>query len=332
MSQVILDRIEMKRESKSYIDSLYAVLTATELFAAPKYMLAGLSGMSFKFAVHEDLLPLSVTAYGLWNIEHQPAVDNLGFYSENDGGYTRHPTFSYYQREAVPWVKQSLDKGVGVIYWLPEFGVIYGYDDEDGVFYIQNGQSKDFRVVLYDNFGLNSTRFWSVQVIGDKVDVDPKDQLLESIRLAIQDWNTPYKTLPNKDIASGKLAFTFLVNGLNKGDFHEQGAVYILDSYLYSRSEIVHFLRDSRHLLPGLDDAFQIYKKVHELNQHIPGCMTNENGVRVCNRNRIRTLTSLLSKVEKLEDEAHQVFSEISGKYPDLRRSFVPRWGAHTPR
>lgn len=332
MSQVILDRIRMKRESKSYIDSLYAVLTAAELFEAPKYMLSGLSGMCFKFTVHEDLLPLSVSAYGQWVIEHQPAVDNLGIYSEYDAGYTRHPTYSFYQKEAVSWVKQSLDKGKGVIYWLPEFGVIYGYDDDDGVFYIQNGYSKDVQVVLYENFGLNSTNFWYAQVIGDMVHVDPKDQLLESMRLAIQDWNTPHKTLPNKDIASGKLAYTFLINGLNKGDFHEYGAVYILESYLYSRLEIQQFLERSHDLLPGMGEATRMYKTLQELIQHIPSCITEEGGIKSCNRDKIHILTSLLLEAEKLEDEAIQVFTEISGQFPDLRRSIIPRWGAHSPR
>lgn len=167
MSGVYLDSIQMKRESKSYTDSLHAVLTAAHLFSGPKYRLSGLSGMAFKFSVHERLLPLSVSAYGQWGIEHGPAVDNLGLFTIWDGGRTRHPTFRYYQNDAVRWVKDSLDRGIGVIYWVPEFGVIHGYDDEDRVFYLQDGLSEESQVMLYDNFGLNFTPFWYCQAFGE---------------------------------------------------------------------------------------------------------------------------------------------------------------------
>jgi len=225
-ASVLLDNLVMERESKSYTDSLYAVLTAAGLFNGPKYMLSGLSGMAFKFTVHERLLPMSVTAYGQWGDEHQPAVTNLGLYAEWDAGRTRHPTYRYYQKEAIAGVKSSLDRGIGSIYWLPEFGVIHGYDDGDGVFFVQDGHSAESRVVLYDNFGLNFTGFWYVQIFDEKVDVPIRDMILESLRMAIDDWETPHKTLPKRDIASGRLAYRYLIRGLENADYDEDGAVY----------------------------------------------------------------------------------------------------------
>lgn len=61
----------MKRESKSYTDSLHAVLTHAELFRGPKYALSGYTGMAFKLSIHERLLPMSVTAYGQWGDSHK---------------------------------------------------------------------------------------------------------------------------------------------------------------------------------------------------------------------------------------------------------------------
>lgn len=332
MSSVCLDPIRMKRESKSYTDSLYAVLTAAHLFNGPKYMLSGLSGMAFKFTVHEHLLPMSVSAYGQWGDEHRPAVDNLGIFTVWDAGRTRHPTFRYYQKDAVRWVKNSLDRGIGVIYWIPEFGVINGYDDEDRVFYVQDGWSKESQIVLYDNFGLNFTPFWYCQVFGEKVNVPIEHMILESLRLAIDDWDTAYKTLPNKDIASGKLAYTFLIRGLEKGEFDEGGAVYILDSYVYSRTEIRDYLRDIRGAWTELIDAFHLYEQLVHIVSDIKDCIKETAGVRRVDPDRNQKLVAILTAAELLEEQAVGQFRTLSGKLPDLKRATVPRWGSHSPR
>jgi hypothetical protein len=334
MTSLILDNIQLKRESKSFTDCLYAVLTAAGLFHGPKYMLSGLSGMAFKFTVHEQLLPLSVTAYGQWGTEHGPAVDNLGIFTASDGGRTRHPTFRYYQQDAVRWVKQYLDRGFGAIYWLPEFGVIHGYDDEDQVFYVQNGRSKDSLIVLYDNFGLNSTPFWYCRVFGERVLVPLADQVLESLRMAIDDWDTPHKTLPNTDIGSGRLAYTYLIRGLEQGGYNERGAVYILDSYLSSRTEIANYLDEVRDVLSGLDEATHLYQELVRDTAAAASCIrmakgTNEKRV---DRERIGELCAMLTHAQALEEQAVERFRLISAQFPDLKRSTIPRWGWHIPK
>ncbi|MEI0739598.1 hypothetical protein VQ056_28270 [Paenibacillus sp. JTLBN-2024] len=192
MAEVILRGLEMKRESKSFTDSLYAVLTGAGLFSGPKYRLSAVSGMAFIFSVHERLLPLSVTAYGEWGTVHKRAADSLGIFTVTDAGRTRHPTFKKYQQDAVKWIKSSLDRGLGAVYWLPEFGVIHGYDDADRIFYVQDGYSAESKIVLYDNFGINFTPFWYAQMFGGKVDIGEKDMVLEALRMALDDWETPH--------------------------------------------------------------------------------------------------------------------------------------------
>lgn len=331
MSSVRLN-IAMKRESKSFTDSLHAVLTAAGRFDGSKPMLSGLSGMAFKFTVHEKLLPMSVSAYGQWGVEHKPAVDNLGVLTVTDGGRTRHPTFRHYQQEAVEWIKSSLDRGIGAIYWIPEFGVIDGYDDEDRIFYIRDGRRPESQIVLYDNFGLNVTDFWYCQLFGDKVDVPLEARVLESMRLAVQDWETPYKTLPDTRIASGKLAYSFLLRGLAQGDFDEGGAVYILSSYYVSRCEIAEYLGGIQGIWPELDEAYARYATLRETISVIAGCMTEQGGGKRVNRADIPLLVDRLQEAERLEDEAMELFRIVSRNYPDPKRSTVPRWGKHSPR
>ncbi|MEF3307672.1 hypothetical protein PV433_02015 [Paenibacillus sp. GYB004] len=333
MSSVCLN-IPMKRESKSFTDSLHAILTASGRFDGSKPMLSGLSGMAFKLSVHEKLLPMSVTAYGLWGVEHKLAVDNLGVLTESDGGRTRHPTFRHYRQEAVRWIKGSLDRGVGVIYWIPEFGVIHGYDDEDRIFYIQDGRTPEDQVVLYDNLGLNVTDFWYCRLFGDKVDVPLEAMVLESMRLALQDWDTPHKTLPDTKIASGKLAYSFLRRGLEQGEFDEGGAAYILHSYSVSRREIADYLREVRGLWPELEEAYACYAGLIEAISVIPDSLKEQErgGGKRVNRTDIPLLADRLRKAERLEDEAMELFRAVSRNYPDLKRPTIPRWGTHSPR
>lgn len=334
MSSVYLEQIRLKRESKSYTDSLYAVLTAAHIFSGPKYMLAGLSGMAFKFSVHEQLLPMSVSAYGEWGNEHRSGVDNLGVFTEWDAGRTRHPTFLRYQDDAVRSVKSSLDRGIGVIYWIPEFGVICGYDDEDQVFYVKDGFCEEDQIVLYNNFGLNLTPYWYVQIFGERVKVAIETMALESLRLAIHDWETPCKTLPYTNIASGKLAHAFLRRALEQGDFSENGAVYILDDYLCSRTEIRNYLQTvcGSWPEPELNEACHLYKQLVHQVSNISDCMEEKEGIRRVDRKCIRDLNGLLTAAELLEEQAVSLFRTVSGKYPDPRRSTVPRWGSHSPR
>jgi hypothetical protein len=69
------------------------------------------------------------------------------------------PTYDAARRRAVTHIKASIDRGVGAVYWgvdVPEFGVVYGYDDADGVFLV-DGVGKHnpggSAPILYENVG-----------------------------------------------------------------------------------------------------------------------------------------------------------------------------------
>ncbi|WP_440112894.1 hypothetical protein [Paenibacillus sp. QZ-Y1] len=332
MAEVVLNNLIMKRESKSYVDSLHAILTHTGQFQGSKDVLAGYTGMAFKLAVHQRLLPMSVTAYGQWGEAHRPGIDNLGVFTIWDGGRTRHSTFSYYQQDAVNWVRRSLDEGIGVIYWIPEFGVIHGYDDSDRIFYVQDGWSKEPQILLYDNFGLNFTGFWYCQIFGEQVHISEVERVLESLRLAIEDWDIPYRLLPDRNIASGRLAYDVWVSALQSGDYDEAGAAYILESYCQSRTEIRMYLQDVRGIWNELDQAYACYEQLGTLMLQMRGCMVQEQERWMLRPDATEELTQTLIKAKALEEQAIHYFRLISLKYADRKRSTVPRWGAHSAR
>lgn len=332
MAAVMLDHIRMKRESKSFTDSLHAVLTAANLFDGPKYRLSGLSGMAFKLSVHRKLLPLSVTAYGQWGDEHRPAVDRLGIFTQADAGRTRHPTFLYFQQAAVRQVKTELDQGRGVIYWIPEFGVIHGYDDDDEVFYIRNGWSDESEIVLYDNFGLNVTPFWYVQTVGGKVDLPMHDQIVESLRAAVLEWNTPYKTLPDREIGSGRLAYTYWLGALDAGDYDEFGAVYILQSYVTAKREIRDYLREAATFLPVIGGIAEQSTRIAGLAEEGAHCIDHCGKSPVIDRKKVAELQKLLRQALSLEEGFIKEIEAFLAGCKGPEKEAVPRWGTCSPR
>lgn len=332
LAEVQLNNLVVKRESKSFVDSLHAILTHTGQFQGAKYLLSGYTGMAFKLSVHRRLLPMSVTAYGQWGEAHRPGIDNLGIFTIWDAGRTRHSTFDYYQLDAVQWVKRSLDDGKGVIYWIPEFGVIYGYDDDDCIFYLQDGSSKEPQILLYDNFGLNFTGFWYCQVFGEQIPIPKQDMLLESLRLAIEDWEIPYRLLPDQNIASGRLAYDVWVQALRSGDYDPSGAIYLLESYCQSRNEIRMYLQDMQGIWDELDQAYSCYDQLGTLIHQMRGFMIQQEDKWTLELDAAEKLVQLLMEAKGLEEQAIHFFRMISLNFPDRKRSTVPRWGAHSAR
>lgn len=230
------------------------------------------------------------------------------------------------------WVRRSLDEGIGVIYWIPEFGVIHGYDDSDRIFYVQDGWSKKPQILLYDNFGLNFTGFWYCQIFGDQVHISEQQMLLESLRLAIEDWDIPYRLLPDQNIASGRMAYDVWVEALRRGDFDESGAAYILESFCHARTEIRMYLQDVRGVWNELDQACACYEQLGTLIDQMKGYIIQQENRRVLRPDTTEDLAQVLVKAKVLEERAINYFRLISRKYPDLKRTTVPRWGAHSAR
>lgn len=181
-------------------------------------------------------------------------------------------------------------------------------------------------------FGINGTTFWYVQWFGDRVRIDMPDMVLESLRMAVRDWETPHKTLPDTAIASGKLAYAYLTDGLERGDYDERGAVYILRAYAHARKEIAAYLRDVGDALPGLKEVAALYDELARTNAAIEDCMEECAGFARVRRSDIGKLCGLLREAERLEEKAVEQFRAISARHPDRKRSIVPRWGVHSPR
>lgn len=85
--------------------------------------------------------------------------------------------------------------------------------------------------------------------------------------------------------------------------------------------------------MPGLNEVHSIYAELEEmvrgqLKVALP--LTNSNRALV--HQQLPSLCTTLQQALELEERAMQQLRIISGRYPDRKRSIIPRWGAHTAR
>lgn len=304
----VIENLKILSELESYIDSLHALLKVAGLFEGPKYLLYGMTGMAFKFVSHKNMISPSRYMYHL-EIDSWKAVDRLGIYSEIYFGNKHNPTFPLYQTKAIERIKESIDKGIPAIFWDPGlsmFAVIFGYDDEDEAFFYKDRFQSDEQIILYKNLGKVDTTFWVCQVFGDKIDKDIRDIYIDSLDGAVYEWekhdNVPEWT--RNDYASGRLAYDYIINALEKNDFHERGARSILTIAVKSKESISQYLAEVIKEFPSLNKAFIAYQGLNEIYKNIDQCMINMyDNTKLINKALIPKLVNYLKEAKLVEEK-----------------------------
>lgn len=312
MGARVLEGVTLVKETRAYIDCLYSVLTAAGKFKGSKYLLSGMTGFAFIFSAHKELIVASTEMYGLRTAAFR-SLDILGYYSEVYSGLKNYLTFPLHQKRAIIRAKESIDEGLGVIVWAPgitDFGVIYGYDDEDGVFLYKDRHHKDEQILLYENLGRVEANFWMCQIIGGSIEKDIRDIYLDSLEFAIDIWETPYidEIVHNRAMASGRKAYEYLINGMKKDDFYDKGAGKIIYYNMIAREEAYHYLNDVKEELPEFYQAYLKYKELHEVYQRaksiLPPYPISGQEYRIDRMNQLPRLIDCCNEALKIEEDA----------------------------
>jgi hypothetical protein len=331
MSIKKLEGIELVNESRPYIDCLYSVLTASSGFIGPKYMLSGMTGFAFIFTAHRDAIIASTEMYELktaaWN-----ALNILGYYSETYDGLKDDVTFPLYQRKAVIRIRESVDRGMAVIVWAPDimdFAVIYGYDDEDGVFYFKDRFGRNEGILLYSNLGKVQAAYWLCHIIGDRVEKDIKDIYIDSLGYAVDYWEIPYanEIEMRKEVASGRKAYEYLIDAMSRDTFNELGAGKIIYYNIISKNETCLYMKNACEEFPELYPAYLKYYELNEIYKDIkkllPPYPVPGIKFKFERKNNLPGIIENLHKASSTEDEAVNILKQflqenLSNRYIDL--------------
>ncbi|MHB0886747.1 MAG: hypothetical protein ACYC41_12790, partial [Bacillota bacterium] len=176
----------------SYGGAAHGVLKAAGMYDGDITRLMGQTGLAFHLIWHETCCPSSVTIYD-WVEEHQTAMERLGVLTEAFIAMPGSPSYDAARRRAVVNIKAAIDRGMGVILWgvdTGEFGVVYGYDDADGVLLV-DGVGKTAagsNPILYENVGrsFEGAPILHYQVPVEKVPYDPARSYRESLAFYVR--------------------------------------------------------------------------------------------------------------------------------------------------
>lgn len=318
MGKKVLENIQMGQTHTTYIASVDGVLRNAGLWKEETWKLMGMTGMAFRFIVHQQACPSSVTIYD-WVHEHFAIMDQIGVHSEIYQVYNdlKLNTFATVQENAIQRIKASIDKGIGVVVWAPtpilEFGIIKGYDDEDQVFIVEDCSRSATDPLLYVNLGKSDVPYLSYQLFLDRIEVDPEKIFRDSLDFAVQEWKKEFQVNPS--YGSGRKAYDNLISTLEKGDFNEFGLTYLLMVYNDSKACIARYLdflnRESKEI-NGLEQAVQIYQKISEkfsrMAELIPFTMSKPEQL---SRANISEVSKLVKECQDLEQQAMKMIEEV---------------------
>lgn len=116
------------------------------------------TGIASQFCVDANCSALPITDYD-WMDRHSCFLENIGVSTKRYYASPMDDLYAAKQEEAIGEIKQAISNEKACVVWgidTGEFGVIYGYDDDDGVFFPKGigTQNMDFSMpILYGNLG-----------------------------------------------------------------------------------------------------------------------------------------------------------------------------------
>ncbi|MFW6263633.1 MAG: hypothetical protein ACOC34_06325 [Thermotogota bacterium] len=263
----------------SYLGSAYGCLKQSGLWDGELDELFGLTGMGYHFIMHESLCPSSPTVYN-WLEEHFDMFDRIGVYTRQEFVFKSSTTntFDLARKAAIPTIEQAIEDGKPVITWgpthIPEFGIIYGYDPEDKVFFVEDCMPEDPDPLLYDNLGLSDVPIFYVQYLVDKTHFNYEASIINALKFGLNYWHSQVTLSPK--YTSGEKAYEVTINALEKGEFDPFGLSYCINVYADMKLNMMKFFEritkkePFAFLTPVLENYRQVVEAFSQATKKAP--------------------------------------------------------------
>lgn len=304
----ILEGFEFEPTWFSFVGALYSTLN----YRDEDVSLSDLFGWTFsgfRINISKNVFPYSVNDFP-WQEVFPLICDNIGFnfhYIQSIKGYN---LFYSKKNEAIDLIRKEIDSGRPVIAFglsSPEFGVIYGYDDDQKILYFSDAKIPE-GTLEYDKLGETQTKYLSILSIEDKVRIDLRKTILYSLTYAVW-YANGYESI-EEDSQSGLKAYDLWIEELRRQKFDPFGNSYNASVIYECRQMIVSYLNSiipqfKPELKPHLKKAVDRYQKVAmSLNEFIkifpyPGNLEN-----TLEEEKIQKGIFALRDAEKYESEA----------------------------
>ncbi|XEC94201.1 hypothetical protein AB6A23_23245 [Paenibacillus tarimensis] len=168
----------------------------------------GYTAHAFRIIIDREAVEVGSYSFFDWKLHHTEALRNLGFTVQTAGKQTNIPPTPEELEEGIGYVQESLDRGIPALSWdlfIPEWGVIYGYDDERRVF-----RCRDIRKdgdLPYEKLGRGEVTELYVLTITGSEPADRGSMLKGALQLAVDHAHRQYAELENGSHRNGLAAY-----------------------------------------------------------------------------------------------------------------------------
>lgn len=219
----------------------------------------GASGHAFIINMHDEMCPSGPTA---WNSEGMlKLVENVGCKIESVHSHKQAPDFEEKKKLAWEFTKQAIDAGFPCFGWelaIPEYYVVYGYDDER---YLFKGpaMNPETKPKPWHELGEAETCVLYVSKVKPGQAKDDSVIVKEALAFAVEHASDPKKwTFPKYTTGPG--AFDNWARALESEEASGFGAAYNAQVWHECRHLAVEFLKEAKERLanPALDPLFDV--------------------------------------------------------------------------
>jgi RNA polymerase sigma-70 factor (ECF subfamily) len=223
-------------------------------------------GHGFVINIHEELCPSGPTSWG-GSVMSELGV-NVGFRAHGIVNAKRDGSLPEAQQAAWQMVRDAIDKGLPCYGWelaIPEFYVIYGYDDI-GYYYSGPGCSEGAGPKPWRELGKTGIGVVEMQRVEPCPPAATSKVVKDSLSFALRFAERGERVLPG--YCFGPAAFDAWAEALEAGRAGRFGQGYNAEVWAECRGEAVNFLREAKGRLPGkaealFDEAIARYSVVH---------------------------------------------------------------------
>ncbi|MFC5650979.1 hypothetical protein ACFPYJ_18060 [Paenibacillus solisilvae] len=344
MKQVILPYSETYHEVRSWntaVDSLYNMLRYTDRklsFA----MVAGLTGQAFRLQIIPETVHIAgPTAYSFGDVMVR-GLSSIGIKAEFIDALT--PSIgpnanliepSLLQKDAMgkreihhalpdalAFIHCALDRGYPVLAWdifFPEFGLLYGYDDNQKLLYAYECGRLD--TLVYENLGRSVLEEIYVLALDEVFEITLQDQLRQALLMIVDHYEGREFNTPSESV-KGLKAYEVWCDAFRGGNIEPNGNAYNIAVVMDGRKQASEFLLEMTRSWPQLEEtdlrvrsllgeAAELYEEItrhfNELHQQFPFPIGGEPNEPANARRSIVLLETIKTK----ETEAVQILREI---------------------
>ena len=240
----------------------------------------GYTGHAFRINIRDGDVHVSGPTAWHWGPVLTEGLLNLGIRASYLGELNFTPPTPEQLGDAIAKVQRSIDRGVPAVAWdlfIPEFGVIFGYDDEKQEFHAKDVSKEG--TLPYHKLGRGEIGELFVLTVDEWFEVDKRTALAGALQIIIDHAHIQDRTFP--EYRNGLAGFDAWIGAFRKGAVDVFGNAYNTAVVCDARAYAVKFLEqieqqwngpepEQREVSRLAGEAAAHYRTVYEALAELP--------------------------------------------------------------